>query len=70
MEAPPVSVMPVTGGSINMMEYLLQGNGTATATATCIHPSEAQGSLDLGLCLVFCGVMFLNCVTRITPKKV
>ena len=68
MEAPPVSVMPVTGGSINMMEYLLQGNGSATAT--CIHPSEAQGILDLGLCLVFCSVMFLNCVARITPKKV
>lgn len=26
MEAPPVTVMPVTGGTINMMEYLLQGN--------------------------------------------
>lgn len=26
MEAPPVAVMPVTGGTINMMEYLLQGN--------------------------------------------
>lgn len=25
MEAPPVTVMPVTGGTINMMEYLLQG---------------------------------------------
>lgn len=25
MEAPPVTVMPVTGGAINMMEYLLQG---------------------------------------------
>ncbi|XP_052033555.1 mediator of RNA polymerase II transcription subunit 18 [Apodemus sylvaticus] len=26
MEAPPVSMMPVTGGTINMMEYLLQGS--------------------------------------------
>ncbi|XP_061072344.1 mediator of RNA polymerase II transcription subunit 18 [Conger conger] len=26
MEAPPVTVMPVTGGTINMMEYLLQGS--------------------------------------------
>lgn len=25
MEAPPVTMMPVTGGTINMMEYLLQG---------------------------------------------
>lgn len=25
MEAPPVTVMPVTGGTITMMEYLLQG---------------------------------------------
>lgn len=25
MEAPPVTVMPVTTGTINMMEYLLQG---------------------------------------------
>lgn len=25
MEAPPVTVLPVTGGTINMMEYLLQG---------------------------------------------
>jgi len=24
MEAPPVTMMPVTGGTINMMEYLLQ----------------------------------------------
>ncbi|KAL0604998.1 Mediator of RNA polymerase II transcription subunit 18 [Plecturocebus cupreus] len=27
MEAPPVTMMPVTGGTINMMEYLLQGMG-------------------------------------------
>lgn len=33
MEAPPVTVMPVTGGTINMMEYLLQGK------ISCIHRS-------------------------------
>lgn len=41
MEAPPVTVMPVTGGTINMMEYLLQGkrsqNQLGPDILTCIY---------------------------------
>lgn len=33
MEAPPVTMMPVTGGTINMMEYLLQGGRSRVRAA-------------------------------------
>ncbi|XP_077056316.1 mediator of RNA polymerase II transcription subunit 18 isoform X1 [Siphateles boraxobius] len=37
MEAPPVSVMPVTGGAINMMEYLLQGSVLDQSLESLLH---------------------------------
>ncbi|RVE62984.1 hypothetical protein OJAV_G00162240 [Oryzias javanicus] len=37
MEAPPVTVMPVTGGAINMMEYLLQGSVLDQALESLLH---------------------------------
>lgn len=37
MEAPPVAVMPVTGGSIHMMEYLLQGSVLDQALESLLH---------------------------------
>ncbi|XP_034730756.1 mediator of RNA polymerase II transcription subunit 18 [Etheostoma cragini] len=37
MEAPPVTVMPVTGGTINMMEYLLQGSVLDQALQSLLH---------------------------------
>ncbi|XP_063054201.1 mediator of RNA polymerase II transcription subunit 18 [Engraulis encrasicolus] len=37
MEAPPVTVMPVTGGAINMMEYLLQGSVLDQALDSLLH---------------------------------
>ncbi|XP_041090140.1 mediator of RNA polymerase II transcription subunit 18 [Polyodon spathula] len=37
MEAPPVTVMPVTGGSIHMMEYLLQGSVLDQALESLLH---------------------------------
>uniref|UniRef100_A0A1A8DZM9 Mediator of RNA polymerase II transcription subunit 18 n=1 Tax=Nothobranchius kadleci TaxID=1051664 RepID=A0A1A8DZM9_NOTKA len=37
MEAPPVTVMPVTGGTINMMEYLLQGSVLDLALESLLH---------------------------------
>ncbi|KAG1926720.1 mediator of RNA polymerase II transcription subunit 18 [Pimephales promelas] len=37
MEAPPVSVMPVTGGAINMMEYLLQGSVLEQSLESLLH---------------------------------
>ncbi|XP_061919943.1 mediator of RNA polymerase II transcription subunit 18 [Entelurus aequoreus] len=37
MEAPPVTVMPVTGGTINMMEYLLQGSVLDQALESLLH---------------------------------
>uniref|UniRef100_A0A8C2I7A7 Mediator of RNA polymerase II transcription subunit 18 n=1 Tax=Cyprinus carpio TaxID=7962 RepID=A0A8C2I7A7_CYPCA len=37
MEAPPVTVMPVTGGTINMMEYLLQGSVLDQSMESLLH---------------------------------
>ncbi|CAG6014793.1 mediator of RNA polymerase II transcription subunit 18 isoform 2-T4 [Menidia menidia] len=37
MEAPPVTVMPVTGGTINMMEYLLQGSVLDQGLESLLH---------------------------------
>ncbi|KAI7806497.1 mediator of RNA polymerase II transcription subunit 18 [Triplophysa rosa] len=37
MEAPPVTVMPVTGGAINMMEYLLQGSVLDQSLESLLH---------------------------------
>ncbi|KAH0503223.1 Mediator of RNA polymerase II transcription subunit 18 [Microtus ochrogaster] len=37
MEAPPVTMMPVTGGTINMMEYLLQGSVLDHSLESLIH---------------------------------
>lgn len=37
MEAPPVTVMPVTGGAINMMEYLLQGSVLDQSMESLLH---------------------------------
>lgn len=37
MEAPPVTVMPVTGGTINMMEYLLQGSVLDQSLESLLH---------------------------------
>ncbi|XP_043931615.1 mediator of RNA polymerase II transcription subunit 18 [Protopterus annectens] len=37
MEAPPVTVMPVTGGSVNMMEYLLQGSILDSSLDSLLH---------------------------------
>ncbi|KAL7887281.1 hypothetical protein AOLI_G00050020 [Acnodon oligacanthus] len=37
MEAPPVTVMPVTGGTINMMEYLLQGSVLDQSLDSLLH---------------------------------
>ncbi|XP_051576629.1 mediator of RNA polymerase II transcription subunit 18-like [Myxocyprinus asiaticus] len=37
MEAPPVTVMPVTGGTINMMEYLLQGSVLDQPLESLLH---------------------------------
>ncbi|XP_005991098.1 mediator of RNA polymerase II transcription subunit 18 [Latimeria chalumnae] len=37
MEAPPVSVLPVTGGTINMMEYLLQGSVLDQSLESLLH---------------------------------
>lgn len=42
MEAPPVTVMPVTGGTINMMEYLLQGKTHAHSI------DEEKGMFEVG----------------------
>lgn len=39
MEAPPVTMMPVTGGTINMMEYLLQGESCARFGLTGLSES-------------------------------
>lgn len=43
MEAPPVTMMPVTGGTINMMEYLLQGMARCRHPAADRRPREAPG---------------------------
>lgn len=48
MEAPPVTVMPVTGGTINMMEYLLQGETSRK------HLNTLYTTYRLQYC---CGVM-------------
>lgn len=37
MEAPPVTVMPITSGTINMMEYLLQGSVLDSALESLLH---------------------------------
>ncbi|XP_044291057.1 mediator of RNA polymerase II transcription subunit 18 isoform X2 [Varanus komodoensis] len=37
MEAPPVTMMPVTGGTINMMEYLLQGSILDQSLESLLH---------------------------------
>lgn len=37
MEAPPVTMMPVTGGTINMMEYLLQGSVLDQSLESLLH---------------------------------
>ncbi|KAK3571304.1 hypothetical protein QTP86_005937 [Hemibagrus guttatus] len=37
MEAPPVTVMPVTGGTLNMMEYLLQGSVLDQSLDSLLH---------------------------------
>ncbi|XP_059422969.1 mediator of RNA polymerase II transcription subunit 18 [Carassius carassius] len=37
MEAPPVTAMPVTGGAINMMEYLLQGSVLDQSMESLLH---------------------------------
>ncbi|MEE6512756.1 hypothetical protein FKM82_019955 [Ascaphus truei] len=37
MEAPPVSTMPVSGGTINMMEYLLQGSILDQGLESLLH---------------------------------
>ncbi|KAM4581411.1 mediator of RNA polymerase II transcription subunit 18 [Odontesthes bonariensis] len=37
MEAPPVTVMPITGGTINMMEYLLQGSVLDQGLESLLH---------------------------------
>lgn len=37
MEAPPVTMMPVTGGTINMMEYLLQGKSARELALASFH---------------------------------
>uniref|UniRef100_A0A8C2I7S7 Mediator of RNA polymerase II transcription subunit 18 n=1 Tax=Cyprinus carpio TaxID=7962 RepID=A0A8C2I7S7_CYPCA len=37
MEAPPATVMPVTGGTINMMEYLLQGSVLYQSLESLLH---------------------------------
>uniref|UniRef100_A0AAV2MAW7 Mediator of RNA polymerase II transcription subunit 18 n=1 Tax=Knipowitschia caucasica TaxID=637954 RepID=A0AAV2MAW7_KNICA len=42
MEAPPVTVMPVTGGTINMMEYLLQGSVLDQALESLLHRLRGQ----------------------------
>ncbi|KAK7887275.1 hypothetical protein WMY93_026896 [Mugilogobius chulae] len=42
MEAPPVTVMPVTGGTINKMEYLLQGSVLDQALDSLLHRLRGQ----------------------------
>ncbi|XP_038613955.1 mediator of RNA polymerase II transcription subunit 18 [Tachyglossus aculeatus] len=37
MEAPPVTMMPVTGGTVNMMEYLLQGSVLDHSLESLLH---------------------------------
>ncbi|XP_059805186.1 mediator of RNA polymerase II transcription subunit 18 [Hemitrygon akajei] len=37
MEAPPVTVMPVIGGAINMMEYILQGSVLDQSLESLLH---------------------------------
>ncbi|XP_028675297.1 mediator of RNA polymerase II transcription subunit 18 [Erpetoichthys calabaricus] len=37
MEAPPVTVLPVSGGTINMMEYLLQGSVLDQSLESLLH---------------------------------
>ncbi|KAM3935723.1 mediator of RNA polymerase II transcription subunit 18 isoform 1-T2 [Leptodactylus fuscus] len=37
MEAPPVTTMPVSGGTINMMEYLLQGSILDQGLESLLH---------------------------------
>ncbi|ETE69316.1 Mediator of RNA polymerase II transcription subunit 18, partial [Ophiophagus hannah] len=37
MEAPPVTMMPVTGGTINMMEHLLQGSVLDQSLESLLH---------------------------------
>lgn len=46
MEAPPVTMMPVTGGTINMMEYLLQGKRRPRRRAA---RSRRRGARPAGL---------------------
>lgn len=51
MEAPPVTMMPVTGGTINMMEYLLQGKrrgGTAGRRQSARRGAGPAGRCRLG----------------------
>lgn len=51
MEAPPVSVMPVTGGTINMMEYLLQGKLNEIIRKLIISPEVLASYVSMRLCL-------------------
>lgn len=44
MEAPPVTMMPVTGGTINMMEYLLQGKAGGKMGLISGHSGMLPGS--------------------------
>eukprot|EP00066_Takifugu_rubripes_P030213 XP_011619479.1 PREDICTED: mediator of RNA polymerase II transcription subunit 18 isoform X3 [Takifugu rubripes] len=46
MEAPPVTVMPVTGGTINMMEYLLQGSVLDQAMESLLHRLRGQDTVS------------------------
>ncbi|TRZ14521.1 hypothetical protein HGM15179_012585 [Zosterops borbonicus] len=49
MEAPPVTMMPVTGGTINMMEYLLQGGRRGSGGGAGVRGHGRAGPGRCGL---------------------